>query len=831
MTARYNIYYNGTVKLDEAVQTLALNHKDDYSRVLDVFPYGDEAQAKAQAAAMDEIIKKGSKIILDRPVSKWVDDGYLLVGKAYFFKADYYAAIETFQYINSRYKNTEVSQEATLWILKSYIRLKRYDDAEALVGYLKNEKNFPPRLTGLFAAASAEIMIKQGKYPSALKNMKVALANTKKRTQKARYNYITAQLFERLGKPDSAKFYLNKTLRLNPPYEMAFQAKISLARNYDPKDKGQVRTARRYLRNMLRDDKNISYYDQIYYQLGVIEYKEGNTGDAIRNFRMSLDNSQDQHQKTLSYLALADLYYAMPNYPEAQLYYDSTVKVIQTDHPDYNSIIKKQAVLSELIKYKVIVAREDSLQYLATLTPAQLDAKVDQWIRDEEEKRKKAERDKENRQQQVNPGGGLPTAPGNNNFGAPTAGGSNWYFYSQQQKAIGYNDFLRRWGNRKLTDDWRFSQKEKITSESTGPKDPKGDDSIQPQDTGSKNAEFLLNVPEARKKYYRDIPFAPEDKKASDEKTINALFNIGVIYYEKLGDDNEAVAAFETLLSRYPGNEKEAITLYYLHKIFAETDPTRAKQYLNKLNTLYPDFRTDSNAKEEPKVPQYKTDFYSATFDIFKQANYTEVKNRKPVADTMLVNTVLMPKYDLLYAMSVGKTESIENYKTELSTVMAEYPGTEVAIKAKELLEAANRLKQADTAKAQEKDTRESAFVYNPDLAHFVAISFPVGKGDANAIRSKISDFNHSTFPGKNLEVVGSFVNSSQQLVVIRTFESKDKALDYLTQIEKFHVMMMGNVDKAEADYFVITPPNYSQLLSQKDLAPYKSFYQRNYLK
>ena len=67
--ARYNVYYNGTERLKEGVQNLALNHKDDYDKVLDVFPYGDEQQAKAQQAAMDEIIKKGSKIIIDRPVS------------------------------------------------------------------------------------------------------------------------------------------------------------------------------------------------------------------------------------------------------------------------------------------------------------------------------------------------------------------------------------------------------------------------------------------------------------------------------------------------------------------------------------------------------------------------------------------------------------------------------------------------------------------------------------------------------------------------------------------------------------------------------------------
>lgn len=846
MIARYNVYYNGTEKLKEAKATLALNHEDNYDQVLDVFPYGTEQQAKAQEAAMDEIIKKGSKIIIDRPVSKWVDDAYLLVGKGYFFKADYYAAIETFQYINTRYKDSEIAQEATIWILKSYLMLERYDDAEALVGLLKNQKNLPPHLTGLFSSAAAQVYIKQKKYQQALDYMRVVRLKTKKRyrEKRARYNYISAQLFERTGQPDSAKFYLEKVIKLNPPYEMAFNAKISLARNFNPKDPTQVRKARRYLHSMLRDDKNISFYDQIYYQLGVIDKQTGKNNDAIENLRQSLANSQNnQNQKALTYLALADLYFEIPEYQLAQQYYDSTVRVIQPEFENYENIVKKQSVLSELIKYKVIVAREDSLQRLAKLSPNELAKRVDRWIKEEEARKKRAEEEQENQQNNGGFGtGGFPNTPGGN-LGQPQAGGSgsNWYFYSQQQLSLGYSEFTTKWGRRKLTDDWRWSSKEKNTNSQNQNKGD-GDSGDDPNENGDNTAtsdpdleKRLADIPEEKRKYYRDIPFSPDDKARSDKKIANGLYNIGVIYYEKLNDIPEAIIAFEELLRRFPGSEYEVQAYYYLYKIYTDDQqPAQASKYKQLLIDKYPDSDYALLVNDNPILRQgtvglepHKKDFYNTTLGLFNNGKYVEVKSRKPIADTMFAGTVLLPKYMLLYAMSVGKTDSISAYKESLTVILEQFPATDISKRAKELLDAVLRIEDGNKPKV--RDTREDLFKYEPDELHFAMIVFPTGKGDANAIRNKISDFNQSSFPDVQLQIVPSILNDKEQLIIIRSFKGKDKAQDYKKQMESFHALLMGSLQREEVYYGLISPKNYGELVKMKDIEPYKSFYNRYY--
>ena len=135
-TARYNGYYNATERLKQAQLTLERSNVDDYDKILSVFQFGDEAKSKAVQPDMDEIFKKSGTIIQRHGKSKWVDNCYLLIAKSHFYKRDYYSAIEVLQYINDKYKNTQESYEATIWIMVSKLMLGKNDEAfSALMKY------------------------------------------------------------------------------------------------------------------------------------------------------------------------------------------------------------------------------------------------------------------------------------------------------------------------------------------------------------------------------------------------------------------------------------------------------------------------------------------------------------------------------------------------------------------------------------------------------------------------------------------------------------------------------------------------------------------------
>ena len=152
---------------------------------------------------------------------------------------------------------------------------------------------------------------------------------------------------------------------------------------------------RRYFKRLLNDDKNIDYFDQVYYELGNIEYREKNIPPAVKDYTYSiLFSKTNVKQKSLSYYALAKLYFAQPEYTLAQAYYDTLGNVMPPDFPDSKKINAMRLVLGELIKNLTVIQTEDSLQVLAKLSPEELEKKVKQWQEVEKQQVAQAEKAK-----------------------------------------------------------------------------------------------------------------------------------------------------------------------------------------------------------------------------------------------------------------------------------------------------------------------------------------------------------------------------------------------------------------------------------------------------
>ena len=79
---------------------------------------------------------------------------------------------------------------------------------------------------------------------------------------------------------------------------------------------------------MLKDDKNIDYFDQIYYALAEIEIKEIIELKGLV-LELSVETSvSNNYQKTTSLIRLADLSYEVKNYRKAHEYFEKTMNVI-----------------------------------------------------------------------------------------------------------------------------------------------------------------------------------------------------------------------------------------------------------------------------------------------------------------------------------------------------------------------------------------------------------------------------------------------------------------------------------------------------------------------
>ena len=231
MIAHYNIYFNAEQKLESCVSNLAKKHQDDFNNIIDVFPYGSEKESKSIKEPLEAAMKKASKVIQNKPNSKWVDDAYFLIGQTQFFGMDYYSSIETFQFVNNSFKDEKTKALSQLWLMKSYIQQKKYDDAEAIYGMLKNSSIKYPSFTTQLNLAAGDLMVKQNKKNEAIELLKNGLTKLKDKKLKYRTHFVLGQIYLELGKFEKANNNFIKVLKLNAPYQYVFQANLGMAKS------------------------------------------------------------------------------------------------------------------------------------------------------------------------------------------------------------------------------------------------------------------------------------------------------------------------------------------------------------------------------------------------------------------------------------------------------------------------------------------------------------------------------------------------------------------------------------------------------------------------
>jgi outer membrane protein assembly factor BamD (BamD/ComL family) len=827
MNARFNGLYHARTLVNESIADQTKSNKDNFSTIISVFPYGKSDQASSSATNMDDVYKKASKVIKKHPNSKWVDNAWFLIGQSYFFRGEPFTAVETFQYVIQQYPKGEHRYEAKLWILMSYLQQEKHYDAESIMGLIKEDKDFPKRLAKEMAAVSAEIYIKQRKYSQAIEKLELALSMTKRRDDKSRYSFILGQLFMATGQMEKAKKYYVTTIKLNPEYELAFQSNLGLIKAITMSDEKSLKSPRKYLKKMLKDDKNIDYFDQIYYELANLELKDKNTADAINYYKLSAQTSvNNKDQKANSYLALATIYFNARQYAPAQKYFDSTAMFMSETHPNYQTIKGTQLVLTDLIDQLVTIETLDSLLKLATLPKEQIDQIVTKKMAEEQ-----ARIDKANDAKDVNNGNAMAdpfNTPNRINTGGQNAG--SWYFYNQSVVGRGANDFKRKWGDRPLVDYWRIGSK--MRNNLSQPQDPAVDSkedapAVSYSETTDKEKQAILKeVAPEKVKYYEPIPFSEASKSAARQKMERATFEAGKIYLEDLKEPKKAKKYLDDLLNNFPGSPNEAEAIFLLNKIAKELgNNSDAEKYSKLLNEKYPEtpYNQVLNNKEvgsEVSSENVISTIYTSAYNAYKSANYAQAKTLIQEAQEKYAGNALQAKFDLLNAQIVGKTEGEVAFVTELKKIVQNYPGTDVANNAKYTLYVIDK-------KYQQKDeVTGSIYSFDPGAEHFFFIVYDGGK--ETEIKTAFSQYNQNLHQLKNLRV-NNYLLGNKSVLAIQSFKSKAEAEKYYIEFIKNDKFFKDLGIRAYENY-TISSDNFKILIRQVDADSYSTFFIQNYI-
>lgn len=881
LNSRFNIYFNGKMAFDEALLSMQTGYKENYSDMILMYPISAQPKDKSEPGGpFDVAIEKSNKAIKlhsiqTKPKKKpgWRNDPkqvawqnqeeynpflkkcWMLMGEAQFYNADFLQASATFSYITRHYKeDPEIVASAKLWQARCYAEMGWNYEAEDILNKL-NTEGIPKKNLDQYATVYADYLIKNSQFEEAIPYMKTAIKAEKNRLQKKRMKYLLGQMYASLEMDGMAYKTFGEVIRSNPPYELEFAARI---RQTEVFTGANYQKMVKKLQRMAKNQKNKDYLDQVYYALGNLYMSQEDTAQAIKSYELGVEKStQNGLDKAMCQIKLGDIYFEKRDYIKAQPNFSGALAGIQKEYKDYDRVSKLSAVLDELVIHAEAVHLQDSLQTLAKMPEKERLAVIDKIIEQviEEEKRAQEEAEKEAfLAEQAAKGTGIDR-PGTEatTVTIPTATGeTSFYFYNPQAVAQGKTQFQRKWGRRPLEDDWRRRKKTLTTFQDPAEMEENGDMAMTGDSSAvaaGDSASIGADDPKSREYYLQQLPMTPEDVAASNIIIEDGLFNMAMIYKDKLEDLPLAIEAFEELEKRFPDNQHLLDSYYQVYLMALRTkDTALAAEYLQKLKDKFPtsDYTvavSDPNYEYNIRMMDVVQDsIYEETYELYLaedtsavRRNYRSVSEKYPLAK-------LLPKFMFLDALTYVQAGDPEGFKQALKALLDKYPSEDVSELAGEMLKGVLRGRQMvqggvtgmtwnlrfGTGEDGSLSAADSARVFKADknVPYRMVMIYPTGTIDRNQLLFSVAAYNFANFMVKQLDM--TFEEAGMMSVfVLSGFYNFDEVWHY-------YKMIYGEGGYASAldrniAILPISEDNYETLMHGKTLDEYVAFFDANF--
>ncbi len=886
MTAHYNVYFNGYESFKEGLKAIEENNEDDYTQVLTVFPDSKKGSESVAQSQMDRAIEKGTKLIKVHSIrkkpenkreeqsvkykkflsqnefNKWVDNAYLLIGKSHFYKHDYYMAQQSFAYMFREFQEGPEWYEAEIWNARAAIELGDFAQAKILLENYNMEGKAPSRLYGLYAATYADYYMRQARYAEAIPFMREAVDGAWSKYYRRRFNFILAQLYQSQEQYAEASKAYEAVIKSNPPYEMAFNAKVNRAGVLF--EEGGLEAVKKEIKRLLRDKRNSDYEDQIYYSLAMAYKAEEQEDQAMENFLLAIEKSIDNnYQKGMSFFELSEIYYDRPEYKPAYYYLDTAIVNLNESFPGFQVIQARHKSLKGLVSNLDVVEREDSLLRVAAMSEQEREALIADII---EQEKMRLDALKKKKEGEANGDVFWDPIVSQSSVSSQSQGGK-WYFYNQTSVGMGKLEFEKIWGRRKLEDNWRRANKQAVMDEPEdveNPEDMFGELGELPVDNAGDSIGALpgqnkeeLSKPLGKDAYLKDIPLTPAQKEASNKRIQGALMNQGLIYKDELENIPYAIDAFLEYAKRYPQGdfiEDVYMNLYLCYEM--QRDTPRMAEIKTTIINRFPDgeftaYLNDPGYFEKREVRKRRMEtLYQESYASYLFGDFSVPVAHLAEAKGIDAENVLLSKFKLLAALSYAKSGSTDLFVNELSEIIQDYQGSEEQTMASAILalyeEGRMPVKGATASnlvsKRNEEFVKEQKEIGNAGIDHQVATSYTIDhkashslvllvnpEADMNRLKFNIADYNFSKFLLNDYEMGKSQLPDATPVFTVSGFLNRLEALDYFYSLrERSEIFEVDGLRYKKM--YVMHGKNMEYLLSSGDVEGYDQFFAENYL-
>lgn len=835
---RYNIYYNGDTHYTETLKEMENAYEDDYTALLPIHPAVARSNPKAPQPTgnFDRSIEKAQKAIQLRSIKKkpkkqpgkssdpaykewmkrdeynpFLHNAWMMMGRSQYHNGDFIGAASTFFYTSRHFSWLPATvTEARLWEARSYLAMDWLFEAETILRRIKPEAELVNGdLKGLYYTAEADLLIKEKEWAKAAEMLTLALPHVSK-PQRIRLNFLLGQVYSRAGEKQLAyKAYKSAGGSASATYRTKFNARIKQSEVYTGEDISKEVAA---LRRMTRYDRNKEYLDQIYYAIGNLYISRGDTANAIANYELAVEKStRSGIDKALVQLNLGGLYYDQRHYGKAQPCYSEALPVIPENYPNYAVLKRRSDVLDELAVYSQNVELQDSLLRLAAMSPEEQMNVVEKII-EELKKKEKEEAEKAAREEYLANRGQDGLQDKNNQVFTMNNGDDSWYFYNTATKNAGRTEFQRRWGNRKLEDDWRRRNKQTFsfndfgvteTADGAGDEGEIADGELPTDSVATPDQEALQREsdPHYPEYYLKQIPKTDIEKQTANDVIQEGLYNMGVILKDKMEDFSAAETEFESLMSRYPDNIYRLDTYYNLYLMYMRAgDAVKAEHYRQLILSEFPDSKYGMALRDPDyigslrRMQELEGQLYQQTLDAYFDNNNQEVHALYKTVSKDFPLSKLMPKFMFLEALAYVTDKKPDEFKQILMEMLERYPTTDLTeyasaylkglAKGRKLQHGVTNMRGMlwDTRLGNDSIATDSVsieFEINPDSRQLLILLFPTDEINQNALLFEVARHNFSSFVVKDFDL--EQMNFGRLgLLIIKGFENVKEINHYL---------------------------------------------------
>jgi tetratricopeptide (TPR) repeat protein len=926
-TSHYNYFYNANNKIKSVIELARIATKDDYSKLLPYYSYSLNNTA-AQKKELDSVIYKATAgILLHDLRSNWVDNFYLLIGKAYYLRKDFDSASMTFQFINynlfPRKKKDEDQlvvgtnengsnnalsisskedrniidkaftrppsrNDALVWQIRTLIDMGDYAEAAGLINTLKNDPLFPNRLDPYFQEVVGYWFFKQKMYDSAINYIKDAMPNAIDMADKARREYLLAELYEMNHSLDTASDYYDKAIRNTTDPMMDIYANLNKAKMLKSKDPVEIDNSISRLLHMAHKDKFEPYRDIIYYSAGELALEKPDTSAALNFYKGStFYNENNLSLKNKAFLKMAEINYLQKKYKQAFNSYDSIQIEGDSTLENIAEIQSRKKALAQIVTHLDIIQREDSLQAIAALSPSDRES----FLKNLSKKLKK----ERGLNEEGNGGSGFyNSANASSDIFANNNSKGDWYFYNNSLKSQGYNDFKRIWGKRQNTDNWRLNSGSNRNASQINPDQVRGNynDPLAPQPDSA-------NVQPAATPYQQDIsvegllanvPLTKPAMDTSNSKIARSLFQVGKNYQSLLEDYRAAIESYEQSLKRFPDslyNGELYMNLFYCYNKIG--NKPQADFYKNLLVKNFNDSKFAQYVLHPEVFDPVEKDTaasrrYDKIYNLFIEGNFAEAIKEKNAADSLYGKSYWNPQ--LLYIQSVYYIQKRQDSAAfnVLHEIIDNYPNSPMKDKAGTMLDVLSRrdsieryltnlnvkrlppdsqivvfdnskiVKDVKAPAVQNQKPIVQKEIIKPEKAELSPekkLPPPIKNGvftfDANEpqnvlmvltkvdpvysseARNAFNRYNSQSYNTNKIVIVKDTLDSERTLLVFSQFDNADAAIKYRDKLKQDAPVQISWLPAQKYAFYIISESNLELLKENKNLQSYLDLLNKKY--